>query len=44
MSQYETPDYDVLEKENGFELRKYRQFYIVVYDNRNEIWVRVTEA
>lgn len=36
MSQYETPDYDVLEKENGFELRKYRQFYIVAYDNRKD--------
>lgn len=39
-----SPHYDVLEKENGFELRKYSQFYIVAYDNRNEIWVRVTEA
>lgn len=36
MSKYETPDYDVLEQENGFELRKYGQFYIVEYDNRKD--------
>lgn len=34
MSKYETPDYDVLEKEHAFELREYGHFYIVEYDNR----------
>ncbi|GEK91216.1 SOUL family heme-binding protein [Alkalibacterium kapii] len=36
MSKYETPDYEILEKESDFELRKYRQFYIVAYDNRKD--------
>lgn len=34
MGNYETPDYEVLEKEDSFELRKYGRFYIVEYDNR----------
>lgn len=34
MSKYETPDYDVLEKEHAFEFREYGHFYIVEYDNR----------
>ena len=33
MSHYETPDYDVLEKEAHFEIREYKDFYMVEYDN-----------
>lgn len=36
MGKYETPDYDVLEKEHAFELRKYAHFYIVEYDNKED--------
>ncbi|OJF94635.1 hypothetical protein AX762_01855 [Alkalibacterium sp. 20] len=35
MSKYETPDYDVVLKEEDFEIRKYVDFYIVEYENLN---------
>ncbi|MFO8069561.1 MAG: heme-binding protein [Alkalibacterium sp.] len=35
MSKYETPDYDVLMKEEDCEIRKYVDFYIVEYENLN---------
>lgn len=33
MGKYETPDYEVVTKENEYELRKYVDFYIVEYEN-----------
>lgn len=33
MSHYETPDYELIQKEEPFELRKYPSFYLVEYDN-----------
>lgn len=32
MSKYETPDYDILMKEEAFEIRKYGDFFIVEYE------------
>lgn len=36
MSKYETPNYEVLEKEEEFEIRKYHDFYIVEYKNSKD--------
>ena len=36
MSKYETPNYDVLMKEEAFEIRKYGDFFIVEYENSND--------
>lgn len=36
MSKYETPNYDVLVKEKEFEIRKYADFFIVEYENKND--------
>lgn len=36
MSKYETPDYEVIEKEDDFELRRYDDFYIVEYNNETD--------
>lgn len=33
MARYETPEYEVMLKEDKFELRKYKDFYIVEYEN-----------
>lgn len=40
MSKYETPDYDVLMKEEEFEIRKYVDFFIVEYENTNDPEIR----
>ncbi len=36
MSKYETPDYDVVIKEDDFEIRKYADFFVVEYENDQE--------
>lgn len=36
MSKYERPEYEVVRSEEPFELRKYKDFYIVEYDNQND--------
>lgn len=36
MSKYETPEYEVLLKEEEFEIRKYLDFFIVEYDNTED--------
>ena len=36
MSKYETPDYDILIKEDDYELRKYVDFFIVEYENKDD--------
>jgi len=36
MSKYESPDYDVVMKEDSCEIRKYTDFYIVEYDNASD--------
>lgn len=36
MSQYESPDYEVIQKEEPFELRQYEAFYIVEYENQGD--------
>ena len=36
MSKYETLDYEVVIKENEYEIRKYLNFYIVEYENAND--------
>jgi hypothetical protein len=36
MSKYETPDYDIIAKEDEFEIREYIDFYTVEYDNDND--------
>lgn len=36
MSKYETPNFNVLTKEDNFEIREYVDFYIVEYDNEND--------
>ena len=36
MSKTETPDYEVLLKEDEFEIRKYLDFFIVEYENDND--------
>ena len=36
MAKYERPEYTVLLSEEPFELREYRDFYIVEYDNAND--------
>ena len=36
MSKYERPEYEVVLSEEPFELRKYKDFYIVEYDNEND--------
>ncbi len=33
MSHYESPDYELIQKEDPFELRKYQSFYLVEYNN-----------
>lgn len=33
MSHYESPDYELIKKEDPFELRKYPSFYLVEYSN-----------
>lgn len=33
MSHYESPEYELIKKEEPFELRKYPAFYLVEYDN-----------
>lgn len=33
MGHYESPDYDLISKEDPFELRKYQSFYLVEYSN-----------
>lgn len=40
MSKYETPDYDVVMKEDNVEIREYFDFYIVEYDNINDPQIR----
>ena len=40
MSKYESPDYDILIKEDEFEIRKYVDFFIVEYDNVNDPEIR----
>lgn len=36
MGKYETPEYEVVMKEEAFELRKYVDFYIVEYENSED--------
>lgn len=36
MGKYETPDYEVLMKEDDCEIRKYLHFYIVEYENADD--------
>ncbi|SEK18152.1 SOUL heme-binding protein [Carnobacterium iners] len=36
MSKYETPDYDIVMREEEFEIRKYVDFFIVEYENKND--------
>lgn len=36
MGRYETPDYNVVLEEGNFEIRDYKDFYIVEYDNDND--------
>lgn len=36
MGHYETPEYTVTLKDDNFELREYKDFYIVEYDNPND--------
>ena len=36
MSKYETPDYEVVIKEDQYEIRKYEEFFIVEYENLND--------
>lgn len=36
MGNYETPDYDVIVREDDFEIREYIDFYIVEYDNEKD--------
>ena len=36
MGRYETPEYDVIEKEGNFEIRDYSDFYIVEYANAHD--------
>lgn len=36
MSKYERPEYEVVVSEEPFELRKYKDFYIVEYDNQDD--------
>lgn len=36
MSEYETPDYDLLLKEEKFEIRKNFEFFIVKYKNTED--------
>ena len=36
MGHYETPEYTVTIKEDRFEIREYKDFYIVEYDNPND--------
>ena len=33
MSHYESPNYELIKKEEPFELRKYPSFYLMTYDN-----------
>ncbi|OJF92817.1 heme-binding protein [Alkalibacterium sp. 20] len=36
MSKYETPDYDLVLEDDPYEIRKYVDFYMVEYDNRDD--------
>lgn len=36
MSQYESPEFEIVQKEESFELRKYPAFYLVEYDNASD--------
>jgi len=36
VSKYERPEYETMESEPPFELREYKDFYIVEYDNTND--------
>ncbi|MGO1356544.1 MAG: SOUL family heme-binding protein [Alkalibacterium gilvum] len=36
MGKYETPDYEVIDKKDDFELRRYEDFYIVEYNNQSD--------
>lgn len=36
MSKYETPDYNIIVKENEFEIREYVDFFIVEYENTDD--------
>lgn len=36
MGKYETPDYEVVTKDKDYELRKYKEFYIVEYENSED--------
>ena len=36
MSKYERPEYEVILSEDPFELREYKDFYIVEYDNEGD--------
>lgn len=36
MGKYETPEYKVVEKDDVFELREYKDFFIVEYDNDHD--------
>lgn len=36
MSKYERPEYEMVQSEPPFELREYKDFYIVEYDNKND--------
>ncbi|MGB6179082.1 SOUL family heme-binding protein [Carnobacterium sp.] len=40
MSKYETPDYDVVMKEDEYEIRKYVDFFIVEYENIQDPEIR----
>ncbi|MCA9764780.1 MAG: heme-binding protein [Carnobacterium sp.] len=36
MSKYETPNYDIVLKEEEFEIRKYANFFIIEYENESD--------
>lgn len=36
MAHYESPDYQLIKKEEPFELRKYHSFYLMTYDNETD--------
>ncbi|WP_034551945.1 SOUL family heme-binding protein [Carnobacterium funditum] len=40
MSKYETPDYDIVMKEEEYEIRKYVDFFTVEYENSNDPEIR----
>jgi len=36
MSHYESPEYEIKSKEDNYEIREYKDFYIVEYENPND--------